>query len=91
MLGDVKDEVMSTMALMLAISVVLMTIVLFLVFPVRRRVMSLMVHTNYALISSLATCGTTEFRCCNKKTASPVKMSTIPMPCWSVIPSSNMK
>ncbi len=46
MLGDVKDEVMSTMALMLAISVVLMTIVLFLVSPVRRRVMSLMVHTN---------------------------------------------
>lgn len=40
-LGDVKEEVMSTMALMLAISVVLMTVVLFLVFPVRRRVMSL--------------------------------------------------
>lgn len=40
-LGEVKDEVMSTMAIMLAIAVVLMIVVLFLVFPVRRRVMSL--------------------------------------------------
>lgn len=40
-LGEVKDEVMSTMAIMLVIAVVLMIVVLFLVFPVRRRVMSL--------------------------------------------------
>ncbi|TQR46343.1 efflux RND transporter permease subunit [Paenibacillus popilliae] len=40
-LGEVKDEVMSTMAIMLAIAVVLMIVVLFLVFPVRRRVLSL--------------------------------------------------
>ncbi|SDF64978.1 MMPL family protein [Paenibacillus sp. cl6col] len=40
-LGEVKDEVMSIMAIMLAIAVVLMIVVLFLVFPVRRRVLSL--------------------------------------------------
>lgn len=40
-LGEVKDEVISTMAIMLAIAVVLMIVVLFLVFPVRRRVLSL--------------------------------------------------
>ncbi|WP_274520922.1 hypothetical protein [Paenibacillus alvei] len=38
-LGEVKDEVMSTMAIMLVIAVALMIVVLFLVFRVRRRVM----------------------------------------------------
>lgn len=40
-LGEIKDKVMSTMALMLSLAVILMIIVLFLVFPVRRRLMSL--------------------------------------------------
>lgn len=40
-LGDVQDEVISTMALMLSLAVVLMIVVLFLVFPVRRRIISL--------------------------------------------------
>ncbi|OLN23674.1 hypothetical protein BTO30_03645 [Domibacillus antri] len=39
--GDVQGEVMTTMAIMLSLAVVLMIVVLFLVFPVRRRIISL--------------------------------------------------
>lgn len=40
-LGDVQGEVISTMVLMLSLAIVLMIIVLFVVFPVRRRIISL--------------------------------------------------
>ncbi|MGX4588398.1 efflux RND transporter permease subunit [Paenibacillus chitinolyticus] len=40
-LGDVQGEVISTMVLMLSLAIVLMIVVLFVVFPVRRRIISL--------------------------------------------------
>lgn len=40
-LGDIQDEVIITLGIMLGLAVVLMIVVLFFVFPVRRRVISL--------------------------------------------------
>ena len=51
--GDVQGEVMTTMGVMLGLSVVLMMVVLFFVFPVRRRIISL----GFVLIGMIWTFG----------------------------------
>ncbi|WP_238162357.1 RND family transporter [Cohnella sp. AR92] len=51
--GEVKGEVMTTMGIMLSLAVVLMILVLFLVFPVRRRIISL----GFVLVGLLWTFG----------------------------------